>query len=88
MWTQITCLANDEQSIPQRSIATSMLRVTRFTSLGSICTFPEAGGLTSLFERRKRDRREKLYHSGVVTRLTAQEAVKHSQEKFLDDLRA
>jgi hypothetical protein len=21
MWTQITCLANDEQSIPQRSIA-------------------------------------------------------------------
>jgi hypothetical protein len=33
-------------------------------------------GTGVLFERRKRDRREKLYHSGVVTRLTAQEALK------------
>ena len=42
MWTQITCLANDEQSIPQRwqrvavPLPYQCYLVTRITSLGSI----------------------------------------------------
>mgnify|MGYP000881537593 CR=1 FL=1 len=79
MWTQITCLANDEQSIPQRwqRVAVPLppqCYEKRDSQVRKYLQYIWGTGV--LFERRKRDRREKLYHSGVVTRLTAQEALK------------